>query len=115
MKVRIIRPTIAQKRQVLAGEVLDVSNAEGVILIGAGKAAAVKDAAPETATLPRVGVETAAVEPSASITVKLSASDIDPAAKKALEKAVKAAAKASAQKAGKVVSDKPAAQKPGKE
>lgn len=52
MIVKIIRPTIAQKRQVFAGDVLEVSKDEAVQLIGANKAVAVKDNPVETATLP---------------------------------------------------------------
>ena len=60
MKVKIIRPTIAQKRQVLAGDMLEVSKEEAVQLIGAGKAVAVKDSAVETAEAPVAMQEQAA-------------------------------------------------------
>lgn len=62
MKVRIIRPTIAQKRQVYAGDVLEVSKDEAVQLIGANKAVAVKESPVETATLPVVEQAAAVVE-----------------------------------------------------
>ena len=59
MKVRIIRPTIALKRQVNEGEMIEVSPKEAAELIGAGKAVAVKeDAAVETAVRPMEDVET---------------------------------------------------------
>ena len=58
MKVQIIRATIAQKRQAMPGDVLEVPQAEGVILIGAGKAVAIKEAA-ETTSLPTGDVEKA--------------------------------------------------------
>ena len=58
MKVKIIRATIAQKRQVMPGDFLDVSQQEAVLLIGAGKAQAVKEAA-ETTSLPTGDVEQA--------------------------------------------------------
>ncbi|MBI5933262.1 MAG: hypothetical protein HY867_06105 [Chloroflexi bacterium] len=61
MKVKIIRPTIAQKRQVYPGELLEVSKEEAVQLIGANKAIAVKDSAVETAQTPIVAQEQAAV------------------------------------------------------
>lgn len=57
MKVKIIRPTIAQKRQVYAGDVLEVSKEEAVQLIGAGKAIAVKESAVETAEAPAAAKE----------------------------------------------------------
>ncbi len=60
MKVKIIRSTIAQKRQVFAGDMLEVSKEEAVQLIGAGKAVAVKDSAVETAEAPVVMQEQAA-------------------------------------------------------
>lgn len=63
MKVRIIRPTIAQKRQVYAGEELEVSKEEAVQLIGANKAVALKTSAVvETADQPLEAVETEVVE-----------------------------------------------------
>jgi hypothetical protein len=58
MKVKIIRPTIAQKRNVTPGEILDVPQHEAVQLIGAGKAVAVKESAVETAERPMDVVET---------------------------------------------------------
>jgi hypothetical protein len=63
MKVRIIRPTIAQKRQVYPGDELEVSKEEAVQLIGANKAVAVKTTAVvETADQPLEAVETSVVE-----------------------------------------------------
>ena len=64
MKVKIIRPTIAQKRQVFAGDMLEVSKEEAVQLIGAGKAVGVVDAPAvvETADRPVEAVESAVVE-----------------------------------------------------
>lgn len=64
MKVRIIRPTIAQKRQVYPGDELEVSKDEAVQLIGAGKAVGVKDASAvvETTDQPLEAVETEVVE-----------------------------------------------------
>lgn len=61
MKVKITRPTIAQKRQVYPGDLLEVSKEEAVQLIGAGKAIAVKESAVETAQAPAVAQEQAAV------------------------------------------------------
>lgn len=58
MKVRITRPTIAQKRQVLPGEELDVPQTEGIQLISAGKAIAVPEAEVETMDLPTDEIET---------------------------------------------------------
>lgn len=58
MKVKIIRPTIAQKRQVFPGDVLDVSKDEAVQLIGANKAVPVKETAAETTDAPAANVET---------------------------------------------------------
>jgi len=57
MKVQIIRPTISQKKQVLPGDVLDVSKDEAVQLIGAGKAVAFKEIAIETTIIPQDVVE----------------------------------------------------------
>ena len=59
MKVQIIRPTISQKKQVLPGDVLDVSKDEAVQLIGAGKAVAFKESAVETTLIPQDVVEQA--------------------------------------------------------
>ena len=61
MKVKITRPTIAQKRQVYPGDLLEVSKEEAVQLIGAGKAIAVKESAVEKAPAPAVAQEQAAV------------------------------------------------------
>lgn len=59
MKVKIIRPTIALKRQVNEGEILEVTQQEAAELIGARKAVAVKeDAVVETAVRPMEEVET---------------------------------------------------------
>ena len=52
MKVKIIRATIAQKRQVFPGEELDVSKAEAATLIGAGKAVGLKESGVETTAAP---------------------------------------------------------------
>ena len=57
MKVQIIRPTISGKKQVLPGDVLDVSKDEAVQLIGAGKAVAFKESAVETTLIPQDVVE----------------------------------------------------------
>ena len=57
MKVQITRSTISQKKQVLPGEVLDVSKEEAVQLIGAGKAVALKESAVETTLIPQDVVE----------------------------------------------------------
>lgn len=57
MKVQIIRPTISNKKQVLPGDVLDVSKDEAVQLIGAGKAVAFKESAVETTLIPQDVVE----------------------------------------------------------
>ena len=57
MKVQITRPTISQKKQVLPGDVLDVSKDEAVQLIGAGKAVAFKESAVETTLIPQAVVE----------------------------------------------------------
>lgn len=63
MKVKIIRPTIALKRLVQAGDVLETSKEEAQQLILAGKAVVLRDEAPiETADMPTAGVEFAAVE-----------------------------------------------------
>lgn len=59
MKVKIIRNTIAQKRQVAPGEILEVSKEEAVQLIGANKAIAMKESVAETTDLPMENVETA--------------------------------------------------------
>jgi hypothetical protein len=70
MKVKIIRPTIAQKRQVYVGDVLDVSKEEAVQLIGSNKAIAVKESAVETAQAPAVAQEQAAApEPEPALAV----------------------------------------------
>ena len=58
MKVKIIRNTIAQKRQVAPGEILEVSKGEAVQLIGANKAIALKESAVETTDAPVAEVET---------------------------------------------------------
>lgn len=60
MKVKIIRPTIALKRQVYSGDVLEVSKEEAIQLIGANKAVAVKDVAVETTSQPLKEVESSA-------------------------------------------------------
>ena len=57
MKVQIIRPTISGKKQVLPGDVLEVSKDEAVQLIGAGKAVAFKESAVETTLIPQDVVE----------------------------------------------------------
>ena len=59
MKVQITRPTISNKKQVLPGDVLDVSKDEAVQLIGAGKAVAFKESAVETTIIPQDVVEQA--------------------------------------------------------
>ena len=66
MKIKILRPTIAQHRQVLPGEELEVSREEATQLIGEGKAQlismgearAVKDVAVENTDKPMADVET---------------------------------------------------------
>lgn len=58
MKIKIIRATIAQKRQVEPGEELEVSKEEGIQLIGAGKAVALKSSAVETTEAPTYENET---------------------------------------------------------
>lgn len=64
MIVKIIRPTVAQKRSVMPGDVLEVSKDEGALLISANKAIAVKDSPVETATvIPQVEVKAPALEP----------------------------------------------------
>lgn len=60
MKVRIIRPTIAQKRQVMPGEELDVSKQEGVQLVSAGKAIPVAEIEMESTSLATEPIETRA-------------------------------------------------------
>lgn len=63
MKVRIVRLTIAQKRQVYPGEELEVSKEEAIQLIGANKAVVVKESAVvETADQPLKAVETEVVK-----------------------------------------------------
>lgn len=63
MKVKIIRPTIAQKRLVQAGDVLDLAQPEAQQLILAGKAVVLREETPiETADKPTAGVEFAVVE-----------------------------------------------------
>lgn len=64
MIVRIVRATIALKRQVYPGEILDVSKVEGTQLISAGKAVVVSDAPVETTSAP-VETAEAAVMPQA--------------------------------------------------
>jgi len=60
LRVRFIRNTIAQKQQVLEGDVLDLPEQEARFIVAAGKAVFVKeDAAPE------VAIETADVKPEA--------------------------------------------------
>lgn len=59
MRVRITRPTFLRGAPVLAGQELEVSQAEGMGLIGAGKAIPLKDTQVETADLPRAAIETA--------------------------------------------------------
>lgn len=61
MKIRIIRPTIALKRQVSEGEILDVTQQEATELIGARKAVAVKEDAVETAVRSMEQVETSEI------------------------------------------------------
>lgn len=52
MRVKIIRPTIAQKRQVMPGDELEVSKEEAQQLILANKAVPVREIPIETAMLP---------------------------------------------------------------
>lgn len=51
MRVRVIEPTIAQKRQVMPGEELDLQRAEAFSLISAGRAIALPDLV-ETTDMP---------------------------------------------------------------
>ena len=68
MKIEITRPTIAKKRGAMPGDVLEVSLQEGMQLIGAGKAIAVKETVVETTDQPMTDVETsAAVEPAPAV------------------------------------------------
>ncbi len=67
MKVKIVRPTIAQKRQVMPGEVLDVSKEEAVQLIGANKAVIAKEIAVETTSISTAAVESSAIEPAQTV------------------------------------------------
>ena len=68
MKVTIIRPTIALKRQVMPGDQLEVSKEEAVQLIGANKAVAVKERVVETTELPRKAAEAQSLPESESET-----------------------------------------------
>lgn len=52
MKVQITRPTIAKKRGAMPGDILEVSQEEGIQLISAGKAVALKESAVETTEAP---------------------------------------------------------------
>lgn len=63
MKVQIIRSTVAQKRSVMPGDVLEVSKDEAVQLIAANKAIALKDSPVETASIPQVQAEAPAPDP----------------------------------------------------
>ncbi len=60
MRVKITRPTIAQRRQVLPGEELEVSQQEAIQLIGAHKAIALKAVEVETTDKSLAEAETSA-------------------------------------------------------
>lgn len=62
MKIEILEPTIAQRRQVMPGDVLDVPKDEALVIVSTGRARLLPEAA-ETATLPTQTVETADAMP----------------------------------------------------
>jgi hypothetical protein len=102
MKIKIIRPTIFRKQQVMpSDEPIEVTKVEAVEIIGAGKAVAVKEAAAETTDQSIEEIETTdtpAVNTESFAPVVMKATEITKAdAKRAAKKAEADAKKESKQ------------------